>query len=94
VTRVPVRTLDAFIEGEGITNVDFIKMDIEGGELDALRGAERTLSTLRPRLLFEAYELNTAPYGYRVFEILDHLERRGYVVERAGMGPNFLATPR
>jgi FkbM family methyltransferase len=95
VKRVPIRTLDGFVERERMTKVDFIKMDIEGGELDALRGAEGMLSTMRPTILFEACELNTAPYGYRVFEILDHLEQRDYVVKQAGMmGQNFLATPR
>jgi FkbM family methyltransferase len=94
VARVPVRTLDAFIESESISKVDFIKMDIEGGELDALRGAERTLAAMRPVILFEACDLNTEPYGYRVFELLEYLERRGYTVKQVGLGQNFVATPR
>jgi hypothetical protein len=68
-------------------------MDIEGGELDVLRGGARMLEILRPTILFEAYEANTAPYGYRVFEILSFLEQRGYIVKQAGMSFNFLAMP-
>jgi FkbM family methyltransferase len=94
VIQVPVVTLDQLVEQQELTHLDFIKMDIEGGELDVLRGAERTLSTLRPTILFEAYELNTAPYGYRVFEILSYLEARNYTVKQAGLGYNFIATPR
>jgi FkbM family methyltransferase len=94
VTRVPIRTLDTVIEREGIRKLDFIKMDIEGGELDALRGAERTLAAMRPTILFEACDLNTEPYGYRVFHLLDYLERRGYEVKQAGLSQNFLATPK
>jgi FkbM family methyltransferase len=95
VARVSTQRLDELVETQRITKLDFIKMDIEGGELDALRGAERTLSGMKPVILFEAYELNTAPYGYRVFEILSYLEERGYVVTQAGMMAfNFLATPK
>jgi FkbM family methyltransferase len=92
--HVTVRTLDSFVESEKFTRLDFIKMDIEGGELDALRGGERTLRDFRPKLLFEAFEPNTEPYGYRVFEILSYLEQRGYIVKQAGMAPNFVATPK
>jgi len=94
VIRVPVQTIDGFIRAHGIERVDFIKMDIEGGELDVLRGSHRLLAELRPAILFEAFESNTAAYGYRVFEILSYLEQRGYLVKQAGMSFNFLAMPR
>src|SRR5262245_31437303 len=35
-TRVPIRRLDAYAAEHGIDRVDFVKMDIEGGERDAL----------------------------------------------------------
>jgi hypothetical protein len=51
--------------GEGETSLDdlvaehfiprFVKMDIEGGEAKALRGAERLLSRHRPDLLIEVH---------------------------------------
>ncbi len=43
-STVEVRTLDEVIESEKINFVDFIKMDIEGHELFALRGAKRALA--------------------------------------------------
>ena len=92
--RVPVRTMDGFLAAERIDRLHFIKMDVEGGELDVLRGAQRALEELRPTILFEAFEANTAPYGYRVFEILSYLEQRGFIVKQVGMGQNFLATPK
>ncbi len=36
--RVPARTLDAILEDAGATKVDFVSIDVEGGELDVLRG--------------------------------------------------------
>jgi len=58
-----------------------------------LRGAENTLEKICPTILFEANELNTEPYGYRVFDILFYLEKRGYNVKKAG-AENFIAVPR
>ena len=42
--KVMVRTLDEVIESEKIDFVDFMKMDIEGHELFALRGAKNSLA--------------------------------------------------
>jgi len=48
-TRVEVRadTLDNIISELGVRRVDFVKMDIEGGEVEALEGAENVLRTAR-----------------------------------------------
>ena len=52
--RVPTLTLDVFCQRQGIGQVDFIKMDIEGGEYEVLQGAGAIL-TANPGLvmLFE-----------------------------------------
>ena len=50
-TVVEVRTLDELIESEQIDFVDFMKMDIEGHELFALRGAKRALAAGKIRAL-------------------------------------------
>lgn len=41
--HIRVKTLDGFCESEGITRIDFLKLDVEGHELAALRGARRML---------------------------------------------------
>lgn len=48
-------TIDDLAAREGIERVDFLKLDIEGSELRALRGAERTLRDHRPKLAIAAY---------------------------------------
>lgn len=52
-----VRTvaIDDVVERENIPRVDFVKMDIEGSELAALRGAETTLRRFRPTLAVSVY---------------------------------------
>jgi FkbM family methyltransferase len=48
-------TIDDVVEQQHLSRVDFIKMDIEGGEVDALRGAEKTLKRFTPRLAISVY---------------------------------------
>ncbi|MGB9607893.1 MAG: FkbM family methyltransferase [bacterium] len=42
--------IDTIVEELGLGRVDFIKMDIEGAEVDALLGAERTITQFKPKL--------------------------------------------
>jgi len=42
---VEADTLDDILEGLGIESVDFIKMDIEGSEIEAFKGMRRTLES-------------------------------------------------
>lgn len=45
--RIPVTTLDALMSTWGLDQVDVLKMDIEGSELQALKGAGEFLKTCR-----------------------------------------------
>ena len=53
--EVTVVTIDDVVERQHLGRVDFIKMDIEGGEVAALKGAKETLRTFIPRLAISAY---------------------------------------
>jgi FkbM family methyltransferase len=44
-------TIDSIVEGLGLTRADLIKMDIEGAEVDALKGAAGVIRRFGPRLL-------------------------------------------
>ncbi len=50
---VQVSTIDHEIDSRSIKRLDFIKMDVEGFEIDVLDGAEKTLRTLRPKVFLE-----------------------------------------
>jgi hypothetical protein len=54
--RVPMITLDAWREKHPAGAVQAIKLDIEGGELRALRGATELLRRERPLLVCEVVE--------------------------------------
>ncbi len=53
--RARTVAIDDFVESERLAAVNFIKMDIEGAEEAALRGAARTLRQHRPKLAICAY---------------------------------------
>lgn len=52
---VPTVALDDYVRELELPRVDFIKLDIEGAELQALQGAEDTLRRFRPRLAIALY---------------------------------------
>jgi FkbM family methyltransferase len=52
---MPTTTIDDTVEALGLKRVDFIKMDIEGAERQALRGARRTIARWKPSLSICAY---------------------------------------
>jgi FkbM family methyltransferase len=77
--RVSVTTLDGFIERQQMERVDFIKVDVEGAELDVFRGAARLLQGRpRPVILAEVYDIRTAAWGYRARDIVAFLHGLGY----------------
>jgi FkbM family methyltransferase len=53
--RVSTQSIDDLVASSKLERVDFIKLDIEGAELMALRGAEQTLKEFRPRLAIALY---------------------------------------
>ena len=50
--------LDSFIEKEGILPPDFIKIDVEGAELDVLKGAKETIVHFRPKIHLSTHDVH------------------------------------
>ncbi len=51
--RIPVETLDNFVREHDIDDIDLIKIDVEGMELDVMHGGAQTLRRFHPILYFE-----------------------------------------
>lgn len=80
--EVEVVRLDDFIQMHAIERVDFMKMDLEGAEHQALKGAAECLRARRIRAL--SFEFGTSNVNARVFfrEIYDLLADSGFAVFR------------
>jgi hypothetical protein len=82
---VPKKTLDSF----GLTNVNFIKIDVEGHEKEVLEGSIQTLITNNyPKILFESWdehhELNGYPAVKLKAELFQFIQSLGYTILRLG----------
>lgn len=58
---IDVTTVDHLVEELGLEKVDYIKMDIEGAERNALEGSRATIAKFRPRLSIATENLDDDP---------------------------------
>lgn len=77
-TDVRVTTLDSLVDDLGVSRLDTIKMDVEGWEVDVLRGARRTLETLRPVVYGEFNNQLMPRMGVTFDDAWDILRPLGY----------------
>ncbi|MCC6937630.1 MAG: FkbM family methyltransferase [Flavobacteriales bacterium] len=83
-TEIDTVTIDDVVAERGIEQVDFMKMDVEGHELDVLRGARKSLESglikalsfefgsanINSRTYFHDFWDELTPLGYRISRIL------------------------
>jgi FkbM family methyltransferase len=75
--RVPCITLDTYTQTKNITNIDLMVMDIEGGELDAFRGAINTLKITK-NILVEVSLVQRFGNGPLFNDITDFLKLNNF----------------
>jgi FkbM family methyltransferase len=76
---VATATLDSLVENGGMAPPDFIKMDIEGAELSALRGASFIFQRYRPVLFLATHGRDIERECRKLLELWD------YEIEEIGM---------
>ncbi|MGH9093000.1 MAG: FkbM family methyltransferase, partial [Acidimicrobiales bacterium] len=102
---VTVDTLDALCVREGIDRLGFVKIDVEGAELQVLEGGRQAIADSRPVVLVEIEARHTARYERTPDEVAAWLLDRGYTMHvwRRGWLParsidpgtrNYLFRPR
>jgi FkbM family methyltransferase len=62
-----VLSIDEFVNAQQFDRVDFIKLDVEGSELNALKGSAQTIKNFKPRLAVSLYHLQHDLYSIPLF---------------------------
>lgn len=87
-TKIQMVSLDDFCRERGIERIDLLKMDIEGGEYDALIGASGLLARKAIHCLFiELLERVAVPQGgHSTVEVKTILHQHGYTIYKIEEG--------
>lgn len=81
--RVDVRTLDEY----GVRNVSFLKVDVEGHELEVLKGGRETIRRERPLMLVELEQRHLNMPIAKAFEEVTRYGYRGQFLLRGELMP-------
>lgn len=77
--RVPIERLDVFCQENNVSEVDFLKIDTEGHDLEVVRGAEQLLAEQRVGLVQTEVSMNRDnTYHVSFVDVHRHMEDRGY----------------
>jgi len=89
IEKVRLRRLDDVCREEGIKEIDFLKLDVEGHELQALRGAEGMLDARRIRFIqfeFGAPDIEGRTFFKDIYKLLNP-NYRIYRIVYHGLAP-------
>lgn len=94
--EVRLERLDDYLGQHPLPRLDAVKIDVEGAEVRALRGARATIERFRPLIVFEVCPMWLRRLGTSVAELFETVEGPGYTVHdlparRAGWGPRLRA---
>lgn len=81
-TEVLLKRLDDVVDPD---RVDFVKIDIEGGELRALEGCRRILRKHKPAFLVEINATTYRAAGYSPVDVFNFFDGEGYSSFEIGM---------
>jgi len=78
ITNVPLKVFDAEVDSLGIERIDFIKIDIEGSELSALKGAIKSIQKFKPLVMVEINQQTYGMAGYSIDDVYSFLADLSY----------------
>lgn len=70
--------LEKFIKDENLTNIDFIKLDVDGYELDVLKSGEKFLIKNKPIIFIEIAPYLYPEFGYSCEELIRFIKTLNY----------------
>src|SRR5690606_7492374 len=76
----PAITIDYFLEDNKIEIVDFVKIDVEGAELDVLNGAIKSMTLKKIKFLQVEYGGTYLDAGIKFTDVIKFVHSVGYKV--------------
>ena len=70
--------LDEFLENENLIKVDFIKLDVDGYEIDVLKSGEKFLKKYKPIIFIEIAPYLYPEFGYSCYNLISFLKEMNY----------------
>ena len=81
-------TLDDLVSRESLVRLDVIKLDVDGGEVDVLKGGRAALARLRPAIVLELCPYALDERGASLADLLKLLEEANYrLVDERSFAP-------
>jgi len=81
---VTILTIDTLVKQEHLSKVNFIKIDVEGAEYDAIRGGEQTFRELRPVCILAIHPDPIEAKGDKLEDIYDFVSNLSYHITYEG----------
>ena len=92
VQKVEIRKLDKLVTDVGLRNQGTLKIDVEGHEMEVLRGARRTLKKVTT-VIVELSIRDLYEHSYKFVDVLRFLDRHGFrlyeILNSKGRPPAF-----
>lgn len=89
---VPVSTIDAEMERMSVDTVHLAKIDVEGLEMDVLKGAEKALRAGNLKNVYLEFGVHQTKNGETFKDFFEFLSDHGMKVYKAARGTNFFGT--
>jgi len=87
--EVKVDTIDNLIGAKKIPRPDFIKIDVQGAELDVLIGTRNTIKMCKPKILVEVHSIPYVNWRIKnVGRVVEFLMENGYSLYHVESGRN------
>lgn len=85
-SQIKLKTLDSYIYSERL-EPDLIKLDVEGAELEVLKGSSKTLEEFKPDILLELHkDERLEEFDHETEDVINFLAKRGYIYKKLKEG--------
>ena len=79
VIKIPVKTLNSFVNENDIKKIDILRMDVEGFEYSILLGANEVLEKFKPKLFIEIHKMYLGKE--KTYQIFNELKNKKYEIK-------------